>query len=241
MKKRLIPIFIILLAVVIITPKYFDIKNVEAFSYTSVNSLPITITANKTSSGVWNNEYSWNHSAQVYSGNLKITDMRVDNGVTEVRFSGYVTLNYSSYGAGSQSYLNTTFTAKLNNNYLPLITGNNGNSYNSVAKWAEWYPDTNTWFPTSNGSLNFHFESRGYTSQNGTNYSQVVATEIGTINLNSAPTLSLSTSNNQILSEISGKNLIELTGNVKDQNSGDSLLIKYSVDGLASYQNIVLP
>ncbi|MFD1736248.1 hypothetical protein ACFSCX_06675 [Bacillus salitolerans] len=58
---------------------------------------------------------------------------------------------------------------------------------------------------------------------------------------NRAPSLSLDTPNNQILSEEENQNILNLTGTVIDQNSSDQITIKFTVDGLSGYQNKTLP
>ncbi|MFD1736254.1 hypothetical protein ACFSCX_06705 [Bacillus salitolerans] len=61
------------------------------------------------------------------------------------------------------------------------------------------------------------------------------------LSFNQKPTLTLSTPNNQTLSAKSGKNSLHINGTVNDQDTGNHLLIKYSIDGLSGYQNKVLP
>ncbi|MFD1736259.1 hypothetical protein ACFSCX_06730 [Bacillus salitolerans] len=243
MNKRVYVTALLLCIVVVfvISSKSVFLSRVQAFSHTPVNTLPISIDATKSQNGKWDVSNTSNHAAQVYTSNLMITNMRINNGITEVQFSGYVRLNYNAYGAGSQSYTTATFIAKLNGNNLPLEYENNGNSYNTISKSAQWTPDLNTWYPTSNGSLSFYFESRGYCTQYSSNGSQMVVQEQGTINLNQAPSLALSTANNQFLSQQTNKDFLRVYGTVSDQNSGDVLNVKFSIDGLANYQNKILP
>ncbi|MFD1736249.1 hypothetical protein ACFSCX_06680 [Bacillus salitolerans] len=58
---------------------------------------------------------------------------------------------------------------------------------------------------------------------------------------NQSPTINFTTTNNQVLSNVSGQNILQLNGSVTDSNVGDSILIKYSIKGLSGHQNKVLP
>ncbi|MFD1736102.1 hypothetical protein ACFSCX_05940 [Bacillus salitolerans] len=58
---------------------------------------------------------------------------------------------------------------------------------------------------------------------------------------NRFPTLNLTTSNNQILSEVNGRNALQLQGTFLDSDAGDQINIRYSLDGLPTHQNKVLP
>ncbi|MFD1736099.1 hypothetical protein ACFSCX_05925 [Bacillus salitolerans] len=59
--------------------------------------------------------------------------------------------------------------------------------------------------------------------------------------VNNTPTINLTTSNNQILSEVNGKNVLQLNGNVLDTDIGDTINVKFSIDGTTGYQSKVLP
>ncbi|MFD1736251.1 hypothetical protein ACFSCX_06690 [Bacillus salitolerans] len=61
------------------------------------------------------------------------------------------------------------------------------------------------------------------------------------VSYNNAPEISLTTSNGQVLSELSGNNNLQIKGNVMDVDTGDSLLIKYTIDNLSGHQNKILP
>lgn len=54
---------------------------------------------------------------------------------------------------------------------------------------------------------------------------------------NSLPTLSLTTSNNLVLSEQPGYNSYILTGTVRDQDVGDTITLKYTIDGVPGHAN----
>ena len=55
---------------------------------------------------------------------------------------------------------------------------------------------------------------------------------------NFSPSLTLSTLTNQVLSQSPGNDTLSLTGTAKDQDIGNTISIKYSIDGVASYSNI---
>ena len=57
--------------------------------------------------------------------------------------------------------------------------------------------------------------------------------------LNNLPTVSLLTSNNQLLSEVPGYNELILSGSAQDPDNGDNISLKYSIIGVAGHQNTV--
>ncbi|MFD1736252.1 hypothetical protein ACFSCX_06695 [Bacillus salitolerans] len=58
---------------------------------------------------------------------------------------------------------------------------------------------------------------------------------------NANPTLTTTTINNQVFSEVSGENVLQLNGSVLDLDNGDLLQIKYSIDSLNDHQKKVIP
>jgi hypothetical protein len=57
---------------------------------------------------------------------------------------------------------------------------------------------------------------------------------------NTAPTITLSTTNNQTLSEVTGYNTISINGTAKDTDVGDTLTIKYTIDGVSGHTNQIV-
>lgn len=57
---------------------------------------------------------------------------------------------------------------------------------------------------------------------------------------NTVPTVTLTTTDNQILSETLGENILSITGTVRDQNIADILNIKYTIEGLPAYTNTLI-
>ncbi|MFD1736160.1 hypothetical protein ACFSCX_06235 [Bacillus salitolerans] len=57
---------------------------------------------------------------------------------------------------------------------------------------------------------------------------------------NQIPELTLSTSDEQILSEVSGNNTLDIDGFIKDNDAGDLVLVKYSIEGLVEHSNKVI-
>ncbi|WP_344840355.1 hypothetical protein, partial [Actinocorallia longicatena] len=58
---------------------------------------------------------------------------------------------------------------------------------------------------------------------------------------NSSPSINLSTTNYQVLSEVSSNNVLVLNGSDLDSDIGNVINVKYSVDGLSGHQNKVIP
>lgn len=55
--------------------------------------------------------------------------------------------------------------------------------------------------------------------------------------INNEPQLSVSNTNEQLFSEVDGNNVFQLNGDVSDSDIGDSLIVKYTIDGLPNHQN----
>ncbi|MFD1736255.1 hypothetical protein ACFSCX_06710 [Bacillus salitolerans] len=93
-----------------------------------------------------------------------------------------------------------------------------------------------------NGSTGTH---SGSIIRINTSYNSGVITPSSKINVgnlyNQVPTLTLTTPNKQVLSNLNGNNTLQLNGSVTDSNVDDSILIKYSIEGLSGHQNKVLP
>ncbi|MFD1736257.1 DNRLRE domain-containing protein [Bacillus salitolerans] len=82
-----------------------------------------------------------------------------------------------------------------------------------------------------------YFYLTAYSSE----YSNVAYRPQLVVSYNNAPEISLTTANGQVLSELSGNNNLQINGNVMDVDTGDNLLIKYSIDNLSGHQNKILP
>jgi|GEM_PF-5071439 len=58
--------------------------------------------------------------------------------------------------------------------------------------------------------------------------------------LNSPPTLTLTTANNQTFSQVSGYNKLVLSGSTKDTDVSDAMTVKYTIDGVAAHTGKVV-
>ncbi|MFD1736103.1 hypothetical protein ACFSCX_05945 [Bacillus salitolerans] len=83
-----------------------------------------------------------------------------------------------------------------------------------------------------------------YVRTKGDSYTQAMTpiTTTVLVNNNDDPVINLTNpSNDLILSNVEGRNTLELSGEIKDNNVGDNVIVKITIDGLSGYQNKELP
>lgn len=188
-------------------------------------------------SRVFNEDYTFNSTASSfydirYDKNTKRLSFKVDGGNGDF---GYITPSNKVIGTYGQ------FGFQLFYNHVTHIGRNEyyDSYHNKSVQKVSFFTDASDVMFNGNeismytGNEPTNFNIRGYLTAD---FGSVYLESMDLLNVplklkNEKPSLQLTSSNQQIVSEMNGYNNLLISGNVKDSDIGDELILRYSVDG----------